>query len=104
MSVLTKSISNRSQYVMVDGCQSKLVNVVSDGPHGSVLVAQLFLLYTAERFAMLENKHYGYADDSTLVAAVPSPGERVPVTKSLNKGIVFYGQESPRGESNLVNY
>ena len=30
------------------------------------------------------NKLYGYADDSTLVAVVPSPAERVAVTESMN--------------------
>ena len=68
MSVLTQFISNRSQYVVVDGCRSKLVNMVSGVPQGSVFGMQLFLLYTAELFSILENKLYGYADDSTLVA------------------------------------
>ena len=66
---------------MVNGCRSKLVNVVSGEPQGSVLGPQLFLLHTAELFTILENKLYScYADDSTLVALVPSPGERVAVT------------------------
>ena len=57
---------------MVDGCRSKLVNVVSGVPQGSVFGPQLFLLYTVELFPVEENKLYGYADDSTLVAVVPS--------------------------------
>ena len=60
LSVLTQFLSNRSQYVGVDGCRSKLVNVVSGVPQGSVLGPQLFLLYTAELFSIVENKHYGY--------------------------------------------
>ena len=32
----------------------------------------LFLLYTSELFLILENKLIGYADDSTLMAVVPS--------------------------------
>ena len=44
MSVLTQLLSNRSQYVVVDGCRSKLVNVLSRVPQGSVLGPQLFLL------------------------------------------------------------
>ena len=32
----------------------------------------------------MENKLYGYADDSTLVAIVPSSGERVAVSESIN--------------------
>ena len=80
LSVLTQFLSNRSQYVVVDGCRSELVDVVSRVPQGSVLGPQLFLLYTAELFSIVENKLYGYADDSTLVAVVPSPGERAAVS------------------------
>ena len=48
---------------------------------------QLFLLYTGELFSVVENKLYGYADDSTLVAVVPSPGERVAVSESTNRDL-----------------
>ena len=68
---------------MVDGCRSKLVNVVSGVPHGSVLGQLLFLLYTSELFSILENMPIGYADDSTLMAVVPSPGVRVALAESL---------------------
>ena len=74
LSVLTQFLSNRSQFVLVDGCRSKLVNVVSGVPQGSVLGLLLFLLYTSKLFFILENKLIGYADDSTLMAVVPSPG------------------------------
>ena len=80
LSVLTKFLSGRSQYVVVDGCHSKSVDVVSAVPQGSVSGLQLFLLYTAELFSIVENKLYSYADDSTQVAVVPSPGERVAVS------------------------
>ena len=66
-SVLTQFLSNGSQYVLVDGCRSKLVNVVSEVPQGSVSCPLLFLLYTSELFSILENKLIGYADDSTLM-------------------------------------
>ena len=68
---------------MVDSCQSKLVNVASGVPHGSVLGPLLFLLYTLELFSILENKLIGYANDSTLMAVVPSPGDRVAVAEFL---------------------
>ena len=68
---------------MVDGCRSKLVNIVSGVPQGSVLGPLLFLLYASELFSILENKLIGYADDSTLMAVVPSPGVRVAVAESL---------------------
>ena len=77
LSVLTQFLSNRSQYVLVDGCSSKMVNVVSGVPQGSVLGPLLFLLYTSEFFSILENKLIGYADNSTLMAVVPSPVVRV---------------------------
>ena len=68
---------------MVDGCRSKLVNVVSGVPQGSVLGLLFVLLYTSELFSILENKLIGYADDSTLMAVVPSPSIRVAVAESL---------------------
>ena len=34
LSILTQFLSNRSQHVMVDGCRSKLLNVVSGVPQG----------------------------------------------------------------------
>ena len=83
LSILTQFLPNRSQHVMVDGCRSKLVNVVSGVPQGSVLGQLLFLLYTSELFSILENKLICYADDSTLMAVVPSPGVRVAVAESL---------------------
>ena len=83
LSILTQFLLNWSQHVVVDGCQSKLVNVVSGVPQGSVLGPLLFLLYTSELFSILENKLIGYADNSTLMAVVPSPGGRVAVTESL---------------------
>ena len=54
LSVLTQFLSNRSQYVSVDGCRSKLVNVVVNVQHGSVLGPLLFLLHTSEIFSILE--------------------------------------------------
>ena len=83
LSILTQFPSNRSQHVMVDGCRRKLVNAVSGVRQGSVLGPLLFLLCTSELFSTLENKLIGYADDSSLMAVVPSPGVRVAVAESL---------------------
>ena len=66
----------------------KLVNVVSGVPQVSVLGPLLFLLFTSELFLILENKHISYADDSTLMAVVPSLGARVTVAESLNRDLV----------------
>ena len=71
----------------MDGCRRKLVHVVSGMPQGSVLGLQLFLMDTVELFSIVENNLYGYADDSTLVAVAPSPGERVTVSESMNRNL-----------------
>ena len=83
LSILTQVLSNQSQQVMVDGCRSKLVNVVSGVPQGSVLGPLLFLLNTSELHSTLDNKLTSYADDSLFMAVVPSPGVRVTVAESL---------------------
>ena len=83
LSILPQFLSNRSQQVIVDGCQSKVVNVVSGVPQVSVLGKLLLILYTSELFSILENKLVGYADNSTLMSLVPSPGIRVAVAESL---------------------
>ena len=46
-------------------------------------LAVIVILYTSEVLGILENKLIGYADDSTLMAIVPSPSIRVTVVKSL---------------------
>ena len=71
----------------MDSCRSKLVNVVSGVPQWSVLGPLLFLLYTSELFSILENELIGYADDSTLVAVVPSSDVRAAVAESLNRDL-----------------
>ena len=92
LSILRKFLSNRSQRVMVDGRRSKLVDVVSGVPQGSVLGQLLFFLYTSELFCILENNLIGYADNSTLMAVVPSPGVRVTVADSPIRDLVRVGE------------
>ena len=82
LSILTQFLSDQSQHVMVDSCRSKLANVMSGVRQGSVLGPLLFLLYTKELFSVLENKLISYADDSTLIAVVPSPGLAVAESQS----------------------
>ena len=85
LSILTQFPSDRSQHVMICGCRSKLVNVVSGVPQGSVFGPLLFLLYTSELFSI---KLIGYAHDSTLIAVVPFSGLRVAVAESLSRDLV----------------
>ena len=55
---------------------------------GQFLGPLFFLLYTSELFYILENKLISYADDSTLIAVVPSPGLRVAVAESLSRDLM----------------
>ena len=80
LSTLTQFLSNRSQHVMVESRRSKLY---SCRECRGVLGPLLFLLYTSEHFSILESKLIGYADDSTLMAVVPSPCVKVTVAESL---------------------
>ena len=59
LSILTQFLYNPPQHVMVDGCQSKLVDVVSGVLQGSIFFPLLYLLYTSELFFILENKLIG---------------------------------------------
>ena len=65
---LTQFLSNRSQHVMVDGCRSKLVEVVSGVLQGSVLG----LVHTSELFTVLNNKLISHANENTLMTDLPS--------------------------------
>ena len=83
LSILTQFLSNRSQHVMMDGCRSKLVNVLSGVPQNNVLALLLSLLHTSELFSILENKQIGYADNLALMAVMPCLGMRVTAALEL---------------------
>ena len=62
------SFSNKSLLfvsLFVYGCRSKLVNVVSGVPQGSVFLPDIVPPVHLGAFSFLENKLIGYADDST---------------------------------------
>ena len=48
----------------------------------------LFHRYSSELFSILENKLIGYANESTLIAVVPSSDIRVTVAESLSRDFV----------------
>ena len=58
LSILTQFLSNRSQHVIVDGCLSKLINVVSVVPKGKSLGPMLFLLCMSDFFFHLKKTNW----------------------------------------------
>ena len=92
LDVIVSFLTNRVQRVVVDGKHSRVVNVVSGVPQGSVLGPLLFLLYTSDLPITLENTLIGYADDSTLLAVVRKPTDRASVVASLNRDLERVGK------------
>ena len=83
---------------MVDGCCTKLADVVSGVSQGSVLGLQLIVLYAMELFSIVENRLYSCAGYSTLVAVVPFPTERGAVRESTNRNLNRVGVWCTCGE------
>ena len=72
-------------------------------PQGSVLGKLLFLLYTSELFSILEKYLIGYADNSTFMAVVPSPGVRVTVVESLIRDLGdFWGMKLNASKTKIM--
>ena len=69
--------------VSIDGQSSLKKDLKSGVSQGSVLGPLMFNIYTRELASILENTFVGYADDSTLIAIIPSPKHRVSVACSL---------------------
>ena len=59
LSILTQFLTNRSQHVMVDGCRSKLVNILTGVPQGSGLGRHCSPCTLRRIFCILKNKLIG---------------------------------------------
>ena len=73
--------------MVVDGHHGEWRRVISGVPQGSVLGPLLFILYTQDMWIGLENQLISYADDATLIAVIPTPGQRQLVSDSLNRDL-----------------
>ena len=54
---------------------------------GKCVGSFLFILDTSEMFELVENRLYGYADDSTLLSVVRKPADRPAAAASLNRDL-----------------
>ena len=90
--MLTQSLSNRSNNFIVDGCRSKLGNILTGVQQGRVQGTLLLLLDISELFSILEYKLIGYANDPTLFAVVSSLCIRIAVAQSLNRDLGYVSE------------
>ena len=67
LSICTEFLSDSRQRVVVDGAASEWNPIIFGVPQESVLGHLLFILYTCEMFELIENRLFGYTDDSTLL-------------------------------------
>ena len=87
LNILIEFLSNRKQRVVVDGHHGEWRDVISGVPQGSVLGPVLFILYTSDMWAGLENQLVAYADDATLISVIPSPDQRQMFSDSVNRDL-----------------
>ena len=86
LSVLTQFLSNRSQYVVMDGCRSKLVNVVSGLPQG-VFWALSCSSCTLQSFSLLWKTISTVMLTTLLWWLLCLPWWRVAVSESMNRDL-----------------
>ena len=84
LSIRTEFLSDHRQRVVVDGAAREWIPIISGMPQGSLFCPLLFILCTREKFQLVENRLFAYADESTQLAVVRKPADRPAVAASLN--------------------
>lgn len=67
-------LSNRQQFVCIDGIESECREVPCGVPQGSLLGPLLYLCYSNDMVMAVNNKLLLYADDSVIIASDADPG------------------------------
>ena len=68
-------LNNRKQKVVLNGEQSKLQDVLSGIPQGSVLILTLFLIFVNEIDTIISSRIRKFADDCKVYLSVSSEVE-----------------------------
>ena len=68
-------LSNRKQFVVVDGCKSNIKDVLAGVPQGSRLGPLLWILYVNDIIEDLESEVLLFADDTCIFATADDPAE-----------------------------
>ena len=77
LSIVAEFLSDRRQYVRLNGKVSESVDVVLGVPQGNFLGPLLFILYISELFRIVS-----YEDDTTIYAVIPISLSRPQVVES----------------------
>ena len=89
LSLCESFLTERRQYVTVDGSRSPTTNVPSGVPQGSVLGPLLFTLYASSLIAGLSCLNIAYADDTTIYIIIPKPSDRIVCSNKLHQDLMF---------------
>ena len=80
-------LTGRKQTVIIDGMKSKLVEVISGVPQGTVLTSLLFLIFINDLPTSVTNSFTGVFCDDTLIAKVSNQNDTSDLQNDLNKYI-----------------
>ena len=82
-------LSNRKQFVNIDGCSSELLNVTCGVPQGSILGPTLFILYINDICNVSKLvKFILFADDTNVFCA----GDNIELECMLNRELTKLGK------------
>ena len=70
-------LTNRSQRVVINGCESQLVNIDAGVPPGSISGPLFFLVFINDIISELETDPHLFADDTFLLDVFCDPAESV---------------------------
>ena len=75
LDLLTSYLANRKQKTVIDGAESKVLDLEAGVPQGSKLGPLLYLIYTETISTNLKCEYLQYADDTILIAIDDDPSQ-----------------------------